>query len=451
MKSAFVYLFSILIPYGHVLGQDTLRLNFDEAVKIALQNNILLRQEKNNLESAVAVERASKAQYLPNLSASGRAMHLYGQQFDLVKGGVYFLGSDRIGGSITAYYTLFDGMGRYNTLRRSGSLRDSQQNLVDRTEQQIIFNVAQQYLQALLDRELLRIARENLTNQKTTLRQIEGFVMAGTRPLSDQLNQEAEVERLEVLRIRAENKLRIDRALLSQTLMMEPGIDIDPIEPEWGFESILVQDFNLDELYQEALTSRPDYRKSQTDQNAAYANLGVARGLHFPTISAFFDYGSNYSSLVTDDQTNERIGFNQQFFDENRNSTLGLQINIPIFDQYRTISQKIQARSLVENAKLTEQNMKLTIYREVQNAYLDMVAARNEYLATQKQFEAAEEANKIQLERYEVGVGDLVELSTSVQRYVEAASSRANAQYTLLFQKVILDYYMGSLNKENLH
>ncbi|HLF34707.1 MAG TPA: TolC family protein [Cyclobacteriaceae bacterium] len=450
MKSAFVFLFSFLIPYGYVLGQDTLRLNFDEAVKIALQNNILLRQEKNNLESAIAVERASKAQYLPNLSASGQAMHLYGQQFDLVKGDIYFLGSDRVGGSITAYYTLFNGMGRYNTLRRSGSLKDSQENLVERTEQQIIFNVAQQYLQALLDRELLRIANENLTNQKTTLRQIEGFVAAGTRPLSDQLNQEAEVERLEVLRIRAENKLRIDKALLSQTLMMEPGIDIDLIEPEWGFESILVQDFALDELYQEALASRPDYRKSLTDQNAAFANLGVARGLHFPTISAFFDYGSNYSSLVTD-QNNERVSFNKQFFEENRTSALGLQISIPIFDQYRTISQKIQAGSLVENAKLTEQNMKLTIYREVQNAYLDMAAARNEYLATQKQFEAAEEANKIQQERYEVGVGDLVELSTSVQRFVEAASSRANAQYTLLFQKVILDYYMGNLNKDDLH
>jgi outer membrane protein len=103
------------------------------------------------------------------------------------------------------------------------------------------------------------------------------------------------------------------------------------------------------------------------------------------------------------------------------------------------------------NVKLTEDNLKLTVYREVQNSYLNFTATKNEYFATQSQYEAAEEANKIQQERYEVGVGDLVELSQSVQRFVEAAASRAQAQYTLLFQKVILDYYTGVLNSENLH
>jgi outer membrane protein len=67
-----------------------------------------------------------------------------------------------------------------------------------------------------------------------------------------------------------------------------------------------------------------------------------------------------------------------------------------------------------------------------------------------KQFEAAEAAYNIQKERYDVGVGNLVELSRSTGTFVDAAGSRAQAQYTLLFQKVILDYFTGVLNKEDI-
>ena len=105
----------------------------------------------------------------------------------------------------------------------------------------------------------------------------------------------------------------------------------------------------------------------------------------------------------------------------------------------------------MENLSLAEDNNKLTVFREVQNANLNLISAKNQYFATQSQYDAAVEARKIQQESYNLGVSDLVQLATAIQLYVDAASSRAQAQYTLLFQKVILDYYTGVLSSENLH
>ena len=68
--------------------------------------------------------------------------------------------------------------------------------------------IGQQYLQALMDKELLRIVQKNFEVQETTLNQIKGFVEAGTRPLSHQLDQEAIVRQIETQVIRAE-KLKI--------------------------------------------------------------------------------------------------------------------------------------------------------------------------------------------------------------------------------------------------
>jgi len=92
----------------------------------------------------------------------------------------------------------------------------------------------------------------------------------------------------------------------------------------------------------------------------------------------------------------------------------------------------------------------LMIFREVQTGYLNFSAAKKEYFAAEKQFNAAQEAYNIQKERYEVGVGTLVELTRSTWTLVDGAASRAQARYTLLFQKVILDYHTGLLNQENL-
>jgi outer membrane protein len=451
MKNQILIFVFVFFSHSIIFAQDTIRLNFDEVVKIALTKNIQLRQEQNNLKYAVAVKNQGIANFVPNVNAETDYNHISGLQFDQITGSLYSSSSDYMQGNITATYTIFNGLGRYNTLKNANKMMDSQIDNVRRTEQLTIFNVGQQFLQVLLDREILRIAIENIKNQKTTLKQIEGFVEAGTRPLSDKLNQEAEVKRLEVIKIRAENKLRLDRAFLSQTLLMDAGTEVDPLEPAWSFESILSEKNDINELYKVALGNRPDYKKSLNDQDAARAALGMARSYFYPSLGVFYRYGSSYSSFALDPQNNELIPFRDQFLRNNKQSIYGFQLSIPIFQQFRTITQNSRAKVTMENTNLAADNLKITIFREVQNAYLGMDAARNEYFATQAQYEAAQEANKIQNERYVVGVGDLVELSQSVQRFVEAAASRANAQYTLLFQKVILDYYTGILNAENLH
>ena len=103
-----------------------------------------------------------------------------------------------------------------------------------------------------------------------------------------------------------------------------------------------------------------------------------------------------------------------------------------------------------ENAKLVEKDLRLMFFREVQTSYLDFLASKNEFQAAEKQFKAAEQAFMIQKERYELGVGNLVEFSRATWTFVDAAGSRAQARYTLLFQKVILDYFTGILNKDGL-
>jgi outer membrane protein len=258
------------------------------------------------------------------------------------------------------------------------------------------------------------------------------------------LDQEATVSQIEVEVIRAENNLRIDKAIFTQTLLLEPGIEIDAIDPDWGIESILAQNYDLDDLYNQAITHRPDYKQTLADQEAADAGINVANALYYPRLEFFGAIGSRYTSLAPD------TDFMEQIFESNYVFNYGLELSIPIYQRNQVKTRKVIAKMNLENSKLAEKDLRLMIFREVQTAYLNLEAAKNEYFAAEKQFNAAQEAYNIQKERYEVGVGTLVELSRSTWTLVDGAASRAQARYTLLFQKVILDYYTGLLNPANL-
>jgi outer membrane protein len=275
-------------------------------------------------------------------------------------------------------------------------------------------------------------------------------VEAGTRPLSDQLDQEATVSQLEVEVIRAQNNLRLDKARLKQSLLMDPEDQVDPIDPDWSFESVLARDYELEVLYQMAMNNRPDYKSALADQEAANAFINIARSGHYPELSIFGSAGTRYSSqLKMEDNPDKSKPLSDQFQD-NSVFSYGVELNIPIYSRNRVIAQKTRARMAYENAQLAEEDLRLLIFNEVQNAYLSFIASKDEYYAALKQFKAAEAAYTIQKERYEVGVGNLVELSRSTGTFVDAAGSRAQAQYTLLFQKVILDYFTGVLSKEDI-
>jgi len=477
MKRTSLYLILIFLVTETFCQQ----LSFKEAIDIALKNNVVLRQQYNVLRVNQANKTFNYARFLPTVFINGSVSQTDGQQFDQIQGVLAFTKSERFNATLGANLTLFDGFNRFNSIKQANLQLESQKSFLERTKQQLIFDVAGQYLQILLDKELLKIAQDNLVVQNTTLDQIKAFVELGSRAIPDQYTQEALVLQLEVLKIRAENRFRSNKAILIQTLQLDPGVDVDPFLPDWDINTLLVQDYSIEDLYETAKENRPDYKQSQFDMESNKRGIQVATSGYYPSLTAFYRYGSNFSSLVaqnefvptnvfpvigylngdinspvTDvnpefDRFTSEVPFSDQFFDNNLVSTIGISFNIPIFDGLQSKISRANAKMLYNNSKLNRENLERVIYADVQNAYLDFVASKENYLATQKQFEAAEKVIEVQQERYQLGIGNLIELSQANNNYVQGAAAKAQAEYTLMFQKIILDYNLGILILENIN
>ena len=103
-----------------------------------------------------------------------------------------------------------------------------------------------------------------------------------------------------------------------------------------------------------------------------------------------------------------------------------------------------------DNAILNQENLTRSIYADVQNSYGNFLAAKNDYQASSKQFQAGEKSFEVQSQRFELGIGSLVDYIQSNNTYMQGAASKAQSELSLIFQRIILDYNLGTLNFEDI-
>lgn len=421
------------------------QLTFDEAVAIALQKNVDLKIQSNEVDRAAYQRTQSIVEMAPSLRLNSDIFGRRGRQQiqNPETNQVEFLDvvSDNLSLSLNASMPVFNGLTRIQTLRSDVSNLRSQEYGLEATKQATIFNVAQQYLQVLLSEELYRIAQDNYRNQTENLKRIEGLVSVGALAIVDAYNQKAEVMRLESLLIRAKNTFENDKLILAQTLLLEPGTDFDLSDPNISIDKTLELKIDLDELFEVALSSRPDYNRQKELVTRNSRTVSALRGTYFPSVTAFYNFGSFYNS---------RIPFNKgdQLSTVNPFHFYGFSISMPIIGGFNTRNRVQSAKIDRENSVLQERALKTVIYTDVSTAYQNFEASKAAYLSSLAQLEAANAAYSLEKERYELGLSTFFEFSTASNALTLAQASKAQAEFTLMFQETILNYRIGQLKHD---
>jgi outer membrane protein len=124
-------------------------------------------------------------------------------------------------------------------------------------------------------------------------------------------------------------------------------------------------------------------------------------------------------------------------------------INIPIFDRMITRTNRVFNKVTYENAVLQRDNIEKTVKIDVKQMYNNYTTALQSYNASQVQFRAGELALRTQQEGFILGAASQVELAQANQTFVQAAASRAQAEVTLLFQQMLMEYALGTLRVDS--
>ncbi|MGK7369935.1 MAG: TolC family protein [Candidatus Halalkalibacterium sp. M3_1C_030] len=430
-------------------AQDSKEITLNEAIDIALKNNYQLKQARNNLDLAEETMYSEYADFLPSISAGVNGQSRKGQQ--LVRQGDTQVFQDNVtnglSGSLSANLPLFNGFDNILSLRINKADKLSFEESLQRARENVIFNTASSFLQVLLNKELLEIAREDLASSQKQLEQVKAQVEVGSRPTVDLYNQESTVASNELNVTRRKNSLQISRLSLVRQLQIDPLDNYTFITPNLDTENMNPDGntgYSIENLVEQAMANRSDLKSDIANLRTLELQLRQTKYDLFPTLNASASISSSYS----DQYFGGGVSFSDQFYDQNLTQSIGFSLNIPIFNNWNRMNRIQTAKINLKNAELGLENTKLQIIQEVNQAYSDYISYMQELESTQKALVAAEKTYETQQERYQVGAGTLIELSDANAQYVQAQANRAQAVFNFIFQKKLLDYYLGKLNED---
>lgn len=443
-----------LMVYSFTMtAQTTQVLTFKEAVKIGLENNLALNQAKNNLVTTSVAKSSSMLQLTPSVNITGNAGRNDGNSFNQQEGQVINGVLDFMGANLNASMPLFNGMSNVTAYRQTAHLNDAQMSLVKRTNQDVITNIANQFLVCLLDQRLATIQQKNVETQRQQYDQIREQVNAGSRPEVDLYNQDYQVKNAELLLLRAINKLKNDKAILANTLQVDPLTPLELEDPVWDVNAADADVLSIEQLNETALGQRSDLASAKATEKASQLGYYSAKGTYLPNITAFAQYGSRYNYIHANPEDNffpDNRSFDDQFLKDNTQLTYGVSFTIPIFGGFQTRSTVVRSKMNYENSKLTTASTEISIKASVILAYQNYKDAKANYEAANAQLKAAEISYNFEKERYALGISDIVALTLAAQNFTRAQADFESSRYTLMFQKILINYATGTLRFEDI-
>lgn len=442
--------------------------NLQSCIDYAIANNIQVKQFELNTQMAKNNVLQSKMAFLPNLNGSASHVYNYGQTIDPytndfatseVRSNNFYLSSG---------VTVFNGFQLLNNLKQKQNELLANKYLSDKMRDDIALSVATAYLQILYSYENLGNAKSQVDISRQQAEKTNKMVAAGMLAKGNQLNLESQVALDELQMVNAQNQLDMAYLNMTQLLMLDSvdGFAIENPEININMESNAI--LPAAEIYRTALQLQPGIKGYEFKLKAAEKGLNATRGALSPTISLRGSYGTGYSGASKEiisfthngyapigvTQSGETVlspvmqynyqikSFNDQITD-NLNKSIGLYLNIPIFNNFQVRNGINASKINVINAKYNLQNEKNQLFKAIQQAHADAQAALKRYMATEKSVKALEESYKYAAQKFELGLVTSIDYNDQKTKLAKAQSELLQAKYEYVFRIKVLDFYMG--------
>lgn len=306
--------------------------------------------------------------------------------------------------TVTASLLLFDFGKTWAATDAARSSAESFRHAVELQRQTIALNVKTSYFTLLLAKRLVGVNVAALDRADLNLKSARGFFEVGTQPRFFVTRAEVDVANARVSLIQSQNAVALARVSLNTAM----GIAINsPTEVKdiLAYEPYAV---DKDTLVTEALRRRPEYLQIKALADSAEATVRQKFRNFFPNIVGSGTYGAARNDM------NEIYSY-------------GVQLTWSIFDGGNMIAQYKEAKAGLDAVQARVRDTELSIWQDVQQSYLNVIASEQQIGAAQKAVDSAQENFRLGQGRFDAGVGTIIELTDAQVALTQAQSNEAQA------------------------
>ncbi len=404
-------------------------LSLDQAETLAVANQPRLLAAQLRARAAGQRVRQARAAYMPiaAFNATGALVADTGTSTaagNLTTSAV----SDRFayGANLTQLVTDF---GRTSALVSSSKYEAAAQgDFATLTRAQVRLNVRESFYGVLGAEAVLRAAQAAQANRQLISRQLAAFAQSELRSTLDVNFARVLESEADLAVVRAQSTVAQERSRLATAMGQPQPIAAPLVDAAVG---VATSPPAPDDLQQQALQQRADLNAVQARQQAADAFAESERRLSFPTLNVLGAAGQIPYRDHTLHDSYAAAGFN---------------LNIPIFNGGLFAARRAEAELESTARRRDVDQVKLQVNEQVRDAWYRAEEAYQTLDVSARLIAQSREALRLAQDRYEAGLGSIVELNEAQLNETSAEITSADATYTYLSRRAELDFASGLLN-----
>ncbi len=446
-------------------------LTLQSCIEIAQQNNLQIKQNDLAVKTSQLSLDESKFGLYPTLNG-GTGFNLFsGRNINPYTNGIINNTVGQNNFNLQAGVMVFDGKMTKNTIQLNKLSLEAAGLDLQTMKNNISLQVAVAYLGILSQQDLLDVAQKQADVTKLQIERTQKFVDAGALPETNLFDLKAQLANDELNIVNSINNLETAKLSLSQLLNFTDGRSFEVTRVIVPNPDISLYPNTAQEVYQTAIGFLPEVKAAEVRKKVSKTNLEIAKATKLPTITAGANWGTNYSTaaerviqtteidkrnlgnvdingtkvplvIETPKTSSEKISYPKQVTG-NMNTSVGINMRIPIFNGYNNKFRVANAQIQEQQADLRIESTNLQLKQSIDQAYISLSNASKRYSATQTQVGALEEAFRAASVRFEAGSLNSVDYNIAKTNLDRAKSNLIQSKYDYIFRVKILDFYQN--------
>ena len=343
--------------------------------------------------------------------------------------------------------TIYDHA-NYTRLKAAKSQAESAAASYRAAEQALLVRVATTYFQVLTAQDSLISSQAEEKAVGRQLEQAEQRYNVGLTAITDVHEARARHDGAVAAAILSENALDDAKAALTEltgktidtVVVVRAEIPLVPPSPaDWQT------------WVDSAIKFSPTLAARAADAKASEQQIATAKAARYPTVSSTFNYSNNGSRSTSDLSFNNNTpGRSVSSTDDSDGSSIGINVNVPLFSGFNTSSRIRQAVLDSEVSKDRLEQERRAITRATRNAYRSVIAGVSEVGARKQALVSAKSALEATEAGFEVGTRTIVDVLLSQQVLFQAQRDYSQARHNFLVNGLRLKSSAGTITLDDL-
>jgi outer membrane protein len=406
--------------------------NLSNCINYAMQQNISIRKNRITAEGTSVDIKTAKAALFPSLSFS--TSHDYVNR-QLTNNTSQSKNSYSGSYGFDASWTVYNGGQLQKTVKQEKLNNRIAELTVTQTENEIEISITQTYVQILYAAESVSINESTVKLSEAQRDRGKELLAAGSIAQSDYAQLESECSTDKYQLVTAQATLQNYKLQLKQLLELDGEAEMNLSMPVLSDEDALTPLPTKTDVFNAALTFRPEIEASKLTVQTSELGIEIARAGYLPTLSLTAGTGTSHTN--GSDYT-----FSQQI-KNGWNNSVGVTLSVPIFNNRKT-------KSAVEKAKLETQTSKLemldeqkTLFKTIEGYWLDANSAQQSFVAANENLRSTQVSYDLINEQFNLGMKNTVELLTEKNNLLSAKQEVLQAKYMAILNTQLLHFYQG--------